>query len=388
MGHPTQDRGSSVEWCAIVACILPALLFNVAATSVDLKVSLWSLEVYAKVSLAIASVLAAPIALMVLSEARSKGEIVISLSAFVVAAGAILFNTTNALDKVAQGRADVSEGRAKVSQDVSRLTERRHLLLADVAEGRKRSQGVSADVVEQDLTTLRTHAIFKRTKGCLPEETDRQDSVDWCALYRGATARLEAAKTVKAALVALADIDAKLAASGPVATDTDPQVANLATLLNMDQRLLAAILNVRVALMVELIGTLGPMILRHFFAQLTRRRPEEEEPVAEPDPRPTIREVVAAVPQHVPEDLEMKAVTMLPDPHQHVEMFTRQCLTRTAGAELPAADMYEHYVKWCGMVGRDFLGQHQFGAVLKTLGFEKVKKRTIRYQDVAVKQRA
>jgi hypothetical protein len=360
-------------WGLSVACLLPALLFNIASTSVDDQLSLWSPGNLSILSLNVASVIVAPVALLAAGDTWRRSNL--RLTALFLAAGLLCvgYNMTNALDKVARSRSDVSEGRQKVSTDVSRLTDRRQRIVADIVEGRKRSQGVSADVVEVDLATYESSLIFKRTQGC--RNVKVQESIDWCAIYRNAEARLKAAKEVRRLEVELAALDAKLEDSGPVASEADPQLASIALLLNVsDQRFLAALMNARAAILVEIIGTIGPMVF-HYLLGLLLRKQRKTVP-HEPAFTKSVSSMVAEIPGEPEKPLLLA--------YSPIERFTRECLETSMGETTTAANMYLAYLQWCKDMQIEPTTQHAFGTSMADLGFEKFKKRNIIYRNVRI----
>lgn len=379
---------SVAEWTALFACVVPALLFNIAATLAtegSPSVSNPSLATVSLLALNIASVFAAPIAIIVVDQTIKNKESLIFLGALLVAGFSITHNITNALDKVAMSRATVSDGRQSVSQSVSRLMERRRIAETDLQSVSQVSQGVSADVIGEDLATLRIHAIYKRTQGCAPEKTDLQESKDWCVLYRNATKRHEAAKRAGELKIELAELDTKIESKGVVATDADPQVANLAMLLGLsDQRFLAVMLNTKTALLVEIIGTFGPMLVKYLFAWWGRGRRREE--AFEDDPmwgqrKPAFRDIFPAEEEQQEEPLAL----LPPGPQQQVHSFVTERLEHASGAEVGATKLYGVYKDWCGRAKVQPVKQATFGIAMAALGFQKEKRKTYFYVNVAIK---
>lgn len=368
-----ENRDTSLAEAATVATLaiatlVPSLFFNLGvAHSATLDA--------AQLSLNVATVFLAPAAGFAAQRYAQERKIALAALAALLFATLLGYNLSTALGNVAVSRAATSESRAGVATKVSRLEKRRADTIRGLDRFRELSQGLSVELAAQEVTTHKRNKLYLRSQNC--DNPTVQESIDLCTLYRGAEQRWMAAKEANRLRQDLEAIDLALNESGPKPADADPQVANLTALaslaLPVDERWMAIILNARTAVVAELIGAFGPMVLHPIIAAMfglfrTKRRGERQ---ADPEPAPAERN-------------EPRKRVVEPSVDPSVAAFVSSCVIKRKGGEVGGKALFAAYAEFCHKAGHDALGINKFGPEFVKLGFKKVRGRTVVYKGVAI----
>lgn len=337
--------------------MVPALLFNISIFTSDTGVTGVtgvSLSGVAQVSLGVISIFLAPAATLVAIRAVN---IQIFAFAALLAGLCIFFNLTSALDRISVSRGVTSGVTQVSSENVERLKERRHDVTRRLEVSRGVSQGFSFDIIGQDIATYESKIEFKRTKGCDPKSTSREDSIDFCTMYRSAKQRLEAARIVDALTVELREIDAKLESGGPV-LEADPGAANFAAILRIEEGTAVLIYNIRAAVLTELVAVIGPIVINSLFGMIWGLGREKRQPTQESEGRAVDCTAELA--------------------------FASQCLVKTEGQHTPGGEIRAAYEAWCSRMKVRPISRNSFAAVLADMGYEKKRGSRVVYQNVSI----
>ena len=377
------DEKDRTSWAETVAFLVFSATFATPSLLLNLEVSQLSLSSVAKLSLSVASVVAAPLFCHSAIFLFQQRKIWSAATVGVIFALVVGYNLATALGNVAMSRATVAENRTSTAQDIDRLTARRSTVAKDYDNHRELSKGLSPELAAQEVTTLRGNTLYARSNQC--NNATVQDSIDLCTLYRGAEKRMLAAKEAARLKEELAALDLALNAGGIAPEQADPQVANVTTLASfviaVDERLVSVLLNTYAAMIAELLGALSPVLFLP-FAQLFRQPAErfvvtpeivvdvsgEHVPLVEP-----VRDLVAC---------DLPAPPMLTsDPVAH---FIREGLRQRKGSEVGGMAMHEAHIQFCGEHGYTPLSRPKLSQALVEHGVQKDRGRTVKYLDLEI----
>lgn len=208
------------------------------------------------------------------------------------------YNITCAIGVSSATRAERAEAITKASGAVASLQRQLDEKLGDRAPLKAKAEGKTAAVLEYDLAEMRANARWTSTKGCtIPTEPEsRQLCADYAAKNgaREAAVKAEALDTEIAALRARLDA-ANASPNAAPGRPADSQVADVAAILEatgyaVASDKVATSLNLQYALILEVLASLGPLILFETFgARETPSAPRiEPRNEARIEPLPTV----------------------------------------------------------------------------------------------------
>lgn len=399
MADAEDDRlsgGRTIALLALVALFsIPSLLMNTSAHG--------SAQDLARSALNVGTVVTAPLCIHSAIVFVSKGRALYALMLGVLFAIMLGYNLATALGSIASSRSGFSEARQDTAKLVERFEASRLILARDMDHNRELAQGYSAKLAAQEMATLKTNPLWLRSSGCTNATV--QDSIDLCALYRGAEKRQLAAAEAERLKIEIDAIDIQLSAKGPAPAVADPQVANITTLaslvMQVDPTLTPVLLNVYAAIVLELMSAFSPLFLLPLLFGHKRPRlaatPTAPEDYSVPDSPPEAPVIVHISPRGPkrPETMDAlqqvalaaaKQLKELPRPTlaDPVREFLVDRTRAEVGAQVPTTAMFAAYQGFCEEKGYVALSIHKFSPAMEAHGVRKTRQRVATFHDIEI----
>ena len=396
----TSRANSLARWLVhlfiVLLCVAPSVWINVKA----------QLELgsgYDMVAAVIGFAVLAPI--LTLNSAESMRACRWLLASFwgLLAAVFIILNTVLALGGYSAVRDSVMDARAAKMRQSENRTERLKDARNQIADLRKVAGTASPEMLAHEVASMEANRIFARSAQC--SSVTLPDSQAFCQ-------RLASERRKKAAADEIRRIEELIERKGwAVSTATeapstaDPQIENLTALtvaffgVRYDQRLMAAMLSVFLALMTEILADLGPIAVL-FAARSLRKKSADPTPHHGQDEEQDkgaimpVLPVMAEAAQDEPKALENKAdpaiimdrtagqdeqdkaASILPpdglDPAslEDVKSWLESCLDPDQdGERIAYGDAHKHLAEWCKARRKKVVPKSAFTLAMKSLGW-------------------
>ena len=301
-------------------------------------------------------------------EAALKGRRWLALSAAVLAGlVCVAYNLASAVGAASVARSEVSGTRAQDNR-------RAELLTGQLAQAEKSRAALAVtageqtpDMVDKSLQALKQSPIWTRSKECA--DATLPNSRTFCADYAQKLAVRDAAAKVAELDASISGLKTQLlAANAPtVGRPADPQAENIGVVLAMaglhpGPHKIGLGLNLWFALTIEVLGSLGPIVLAHAFGRAeATHKPEPTPGAAVEIPAVEAAEEAKEETQADGEDAytglhlvsEAEPVKQPEPAPGSVDGWLLAATCDAPGSELRGGDALKAYRRWAGDLGKD-----------------------------------
>lgn len=391
----------------VLLCITPSVWINVRA-QLDLGSG------YDMVAAVVGFAVLAPI--LTLNAYTSARDRQVGLT-MVWASVAIVFvclNTVLALGGYSAIRDKVADARAASMRHTDEKGER-------LAEARQRiaalsptSGSASPDMLASNVAALEADRLYLRSTQC--HQVTKGDSENFCQRLAAERGRLAAAVEIRRIETEIDRNGWSISTGMERPSAADPQIENLTAItvaifgVRYDQRLMASMLSVFLALMTEILADIGPVAILFAWSRMGRRRepnpgfllpqdgnqilailphhdfpPQDAEKTLEIKDDPTV--VLARI---TPQDEVNMSISVIPpealeNPSlQDVSSWLGDCLNPGQdGERILYGDAHDHLAKWCKARGKKVVPKSAFTLAMHALGWpnrEDTENGSIRYR--------
>lgn len=322
-------------------------------------------------TLAVMSVLAAPLCLMAMPRLRAEGRFDILAGAVVLFVLSLMFNMTNAVGLAGGARDHAREDRQGQMAKVAWAEQRLAQVEGDLRPARAIAGTATPEMIDAELMGLRGDPIYARSKACA--SVTLPDSKAHCGKIAEKLTRKGAAVQVRELTAERNNLTGQLAEWGAAPETADPKIDRIASLLSLlvplskdGERWVGIAMDLNAALLVELLGAFLPAIAAML---LWISRPETDAPqivtVSVPMTRRAARKPVTAKARKLDERMLAEERLML---------FVSECLR--PGGETVGEAMGDAVQKWWAsrFPGQPVPSANIISRVLTDSGIDKSKR--------------